>query len=430
MVKIILIGAGHRGRKIYGEHILRNGHNAKIVAVAEINQERREMLAKQHGISDTMQFSSWQELIKNDIPADAVLIATGDKEHFEPTIAFLKKGYHILCEKPMASNPKECLEMQRVAEECGKILAISHVLRYTPFYKGVKELLDAGQVGRVISVQYNENVGIDSFVHGYVRGIWRNTELAAPMILAKCCHDTDIISWLLGKKYKKVYSAGDLTFFNSKNAPKGCAERCTDGCSYEKDCQFSAIKAYVTNMLNKDVSVHDEWVKSIAFVIGAGEDTSVEGRIKALETGDFGKCAFQCDNNVVDHQVAVFEMEDDITVAFTMCGFTKYTCRTFKIMGTAGELNCNMLENRIEFRGYNGDKKIIQPNIPIGGHGGGDAKLVESFIEFLSTADVDHIVSSGRQSVHSHIVGFAVEQSRISGNSVVIEEYEKEILKV
>jgi predicted dehydrogenase len=395
-----------------------------LVGVVEPDTERREVLAKEHNIPQDMQFKNIEELLERDVLADGVIIATQDNYHSEPAIKCLEKGYHVLCEKPMALTPQECIQMKEASVKSGKALMLAHGLRYTPLYTKVKELLDNGEIGKIMSIQHTENVGTNLMTHAYVRGSWRNTAFAAPMIMAKCCHDMDILSWITGKKCKSIYSQGFLTFFKEENAPKNSSDRCVT-CEVEADCDFSAIKRYVIPG-PVDSKFEDDMVKLVSFVIGSGEDSSVEARLKALATGPFGRCAFRCDNNVVDHQVATITFEDDITVAFTMCGFTKNNDRTFKIFGTAGEMNCSLANNIIKVLKYNGAQNVYYPEHKPGGHHGSDTVLMESFVDFLrDTQNTVNLKTTVEASLQSHMMAFAAEESRLTGKAIDLSEFEK-----
>ena len=195
------------------------------------------------------------------------------------------------------------------ARKRGKVLSVCHVLRYTPFFSKIKELLDKGCIGRLISIQHNENVGYWHYAHSFVRGNWRNSEDSSPMILAKSCHDMDIMLWLAGADCRSISSYGSLTHFKSENAPEGAPYRCMDGCPVQNECPYYAPRLYLTE--------NTSWPTS---VISA--DTGIEARTKALREGPYGRCVYRCDNNVVDHQVVAIEFKNDVTAVFTMSAFT------------------------------------------------------------------------------------------------------------
>ena len=240
-----LIGAGRRGIQTFGGFALRNPYEIQFIAVAEPDAERRVQFAAQHDIPKERQFSSWEELLDRPKLCEALVIATMDQMHFAPTIAALDAGYDILLEKPMSNEPVECLRMAQQAQAEKRLLMICHVLRYTPFFTAIKKIVDSGLLGDIVSVQHNENVGYYHQAHSFTRGNWRNSQLSSPMILAKCCHDMDILTWLIGKRCQKISSFGGLYLFKPENAPVGAPARCTDGCPVERQCPYSAIRIYI-----------------------------------------------------------------------------------------------------------------------------------------------------------------------------------------
>lgn len=410
-----LIGAGARGKEVYGDYAINHPHEVEFIAIAEPNEQKRNAFAQIHKISKENIFSSWEELLAKPKLCEAVLIASQDRMHYLPTVTALEKKYHVLLEKPMSNDSKECMLMAKKAKDMDKLLIICHVLRYTPFFKKVKSILDEGKIGRMISIQHIESVGYWHQAHSFVRGNWRNSHETSPMILAKSCHDMDILSWLIGSRCIKVSSFGALTYFKSENAPKGSARRCTDDCQVENLCPYSALKIYPGN---------NEWPTNVV-----STDTSYEAVIEALKTGPYGRCVFQCDNNVVDHQVVNMEFEDGVTVDFTMSAFTKVPSRNIRIMGTHGELRADMETNTIElFDFITGNQEIIKVR-EADGHSGGDSGLMRAFVEQVSSNGKSESLTSADISIQSHLMAFAAEESRLKNKTIFMAEFEKEVLK-
>lgn len=416
-VQAALIGAGGRGIGTFGDYALGNPHDLQFIAVAEPDPERRAYFATQHHIPTEMQFASWEELLTRPRLCPGLVIATMDRLHYAPTMRALDVGYDILLEKPMSGDPLECIRMAEKADAAGRLLMICHVLRYVPFYATIKQLIDEGQIGQVVSIQHNENVGYFHQAHSFVRGNWRNTASSSPMILAKCCHDMDILSWWMGRRCLRVASFGSLTLFRAENAPPGSTARCTDGCAVERECPFSALRIYMEE--------YPDWG---AFL---GLDRTPEAVMQALREGPYGRCVYRCDNNVVDHQVASMEFEGGATVAFTMCGFTHEVSRTVKIMGTDGEIRGHAETREIEVYRYSrGERKVIHASGGGAGHGGGDWGLMRSFTQALRSEDParrTRALTSASASVESHLMALAVEKARTEGRVIDMKDYFEEI---
>jgi len=414
-ITAVLIGAGNRG-VTYGKYALDNPYEIEFVAVAEPRDATRESFRKEHNIQEKSCYSTWEELLSLPKMADCILICTQDQMHFEPTMKALKLGYHVLLEKPMSIDPAQCISMGIYAEENNRVFSICHVLRYTNFFSTLKNLLDEGQIGKLISVQHNENVGYWHQAHSFVRGNWRNSKESSPMILQKCCHDMDILRWLIGHECINISSFGELTYFKAENAPVGATKRCLDGCLVAKECLYYAPKTYLTSSIG--------WPTS---VISA--DMSLDARTKAIIEGPYGRCVYHCDNDVVDHQVVNMEFENEVTVAFTMCAFTKKCNRTIKLMGTKGEIRGDMEKGEIELINFStGTETVMQLSKEISGHGGGDYGIMEDFVKLVQADGVVEGRTSATTSVQSHLLAFAAEKARVEKRVINMQVYTEEII--
>lgn len=412
----IVIGAGDRGARAYAPYALEYPHELKIVGVAEPNEERSVKFKETHGLQEEACFSSWVDILEQGKLADIAIICTMDRNHFKPTIKALETGYHVLLEKPMSPDPKECIEMERAAKKYDRQLTICHVLRYTEFWSTIKKVISDGTIGDVASLQLNENVEVMHMSHSFVRGNWNNKEKSSPMILQKSCHDMDIISYVMDKKCERISSYGSLMHFRQENMPKGAPKRCLDGCPAELDCTFHAGRYYLGEGRG--------WARKFT------EDDSREGIIKALNETPYGKCVYQSDNNVVDHQVVNMEFEGGATATFSMCGFTREQTRIVQIMGTKGEIRGNMEDNSISIYDFlTKHETIIKFDNPVGGHGGGDNGIVRTFLKDIDNEAIQS-KSSATVSLRSHLMAFAAEESRLNkGNSIDLDEYYNSFLK-
>lgn len=415
MIKVALIGAGQRGYYVYSDHINRYPEQAELVAVAEPNEKRRQAVVERHHLKENQVFSDWTELLNQEKLADAVIISTNDDMHYELVKKALEKGYHVLVEKPMSNKEEEIYAMEDLARAYpDRIFAVAHVLRYTPFFEKIKELLDNKEIGDLISIQHNENIGYYHMAHSFVRGNWHDSNETSPLVLAKSCHDMDILLYLVGSHCKKVASFGNLKHFTSENAPKGAAKRCID-CPYKETCAYSGIKIYLTEV--------EKWPSNIIT-----EDHTTEGVKKALRETDYGRCVYYSDNNVVDHQVTILEFENGVSATFNLSAFTHSVSRTIKLMGSQGEIRGDMEQNRVELYKFSDDSMEVFDTSPIQeghvGHGGGDYGLMYEFLK-----DVDdkvhgkitgEIKTSALQSAESHRMAFAAEHARVEGKVILL----------
>lgn len=412
VIKLAVIGCGFRG-SAYADYTLSNPGEAQVICACDILPKRLEQFSDKYYVAKDMRFLDAKTMLDSVSDIDLVIVANLDAGHFEVTKMALEKGYHCLLEKPMSPDAWESLELVRIAKEHNCQLLVCHVLRYTPLFSTIKQLLEKEEIGRIISVHHAENVSYTHIAHSYVRGNFRNL---SPIILAKSCHDLDILNWLIGKKCKKISSFGSLTYFKEENAPKGSAKRCMD-CSIENDCPYSACKQYLTD----DTS----WPTSMISV-----DTSLEARTKAVKESGYGRCVYHCDNTVCDHQVVNMLYEDEITASFNLNGFNTTETREIRILGTKGDLRANMEKNYITVRKFGEiSETTIRPKVYAGAHSGGDAMLMKDVVNIVRDGNWESARTSAVQSVESHIMAFAAEVSRKEGIIVDIEAFKNEILQ-
>jgi predicted dehydrogenase len=416
-ISLALIGAGQRGMDSYAAFALRHPDAVRFVAVADPNPERRDRFRRLHDVPIEHTFADWEALLDRPRLADGVLVCTQDRLHFAPTMAALAAGYHVMLEKPMSPDPVECIEIAAASDRLRRILLVCHVLRYTSFFATLKRLLDQGRIGRLIAIQHNENVAFWHYAHSYVRGNWRSSHQSSPMILAKSCHDMDILLWLAGADCVALSSFGSLTHFTPENAPAGAPDRCTDGCPAAEWCPYYAPSFYLGRI--------DGWPASVI-----SDEATPEAVLDALRTGPYGRCVYRSDNDVVDHQVVNMEFANEVTATFTMCAFTDDVSRTIKLMGTDGEIRGVLAENRNEielrdFRTRSHEVLTMPPEAGEEGHGGGDAGVMRAFIDLIRADDWQGAPTSASVSVQSHLMASAAETSRLEKRTVSMRDYER-----
>jgi predicted dehydrogenase len=411
-VSLIVVGAGGRGSG-YARFAEANPERLEIVGVAEPRDFYRNEMARKYNIPEKNVFSCWTELAKRKKFADGVIIATQDKMHTGPAVKFANKGYHVMLEKPMAPTARECEKIVRAVKRNNIIFAVCHVLRYTTYTSALKKVVDSGAIGDIVSMQHIEEVGWWHQAHSFVRGNWRNEKESSNMLLAKSCHDLDWISYIMGHKCKSVSSFGSLKHFRKEEKPEGAGTRCLD-CGYEPSCPYSAIKIYLTDMLDQGKTC---WPVDVLTPVGTRENV-----LTALREGPYGRCVYECDNDVVDNQVVNMLFEGGRTATFTMTAFAKGGRKT-RIFGTRGELYGD--SSNIEVFDFLTQKteKIdtnASENSILGGHGGGDGGLMEKFVTALAENDPSGILSGSDATLESHHMVFAAEKSRVKGKIVTL----------
>jgi predicted dehydrogenase len=455
-IQAILIGAGQRGSEAYAPYALHHPEELRFVAVAEPIEERRVRFAAQHHIPAENVFETWEPLLSLPKLARAALVCTQDQQHTAPALKALRAGYDVLLEKPMATRLEDCLELVKTAEECGRQLHICHVLRYTPHFQKMRQIVQSGELGQVVNVSHRENVSYWHMAHSFVRGNWANSEKSSPMILAKCCHDFDILSWVLGRSCEQISSVGSLIHFCTENAPPDAPEYCLDGCPIAQTCPYYAPFVYLDltplwrsfvstssgfprwivqlqqhvpwlvktlgtfSPLIRQVSDYRGWPRSVV-----ASEPSPENILEAIRKGPYGRCVYRCDNNVVDHQAVLMQFEGNLSVTLTMQGHSHIEYRTTRIEGSHATLlgEFGLGGAWLEIRHHrSGRRQRIHTSGEAGqGHGGGDEALMAGFVRSLRTGGSQGL-TLGRQSLESHLLAFAAEKARLEGRIITRNE--------
>lgn len=432
-VTVAVAGFGLRARD-YTKFCRANPDQMRVVAFAELDEKRRQWVNEHFDIAPENQFNTVEEMLAQPRLADLLMIATQDETHVQYALMGLKKGYHIQLEKPISPNLKDCITLREEAKKYDRTITVCHVMRYTVFYQKIHELIESGIIGDVQCIQAMENVGYFHHAHSFVRGNWRRADQASPMILAKSCHDMDLIAWLMGEKCVSVSSYGSLNYFKKECAPEGAAMRCLDGCKVKDSCPYDCEKIYVHNYPTGIKGGIWKWPCS-----AITEDLTEEGVYQALCTGPYGRCVYHCDNDVVDNQIVMMQFEHGKTASFLMCAFTNSDGRQIKVMGTMGDIIGNIDTHMITVQAFGQEPQVIDTTKlaedlnGLDGHEGGDNMLMVSLNQAM------HEIKAGKpvktltaieDSVQSHTMALAAEFSRVNGGIPVnLDAYEEKTMQ-
>jgi predicted dehydrogenase len=418
-LKLACIGCGARAQT-YMQLAARQPQRFQIVAGADPVPERVEKIRRLSGNPEFRSFSAAEDILSAGQLADVMIVATQDQFHFEHCRGALGRGYDVLLEKPIATRLDQVLEIERLAHQAGRRVMVCFVLRFAAFYRKVKEILDSGVLGELVSIHANEGVIPWHQAHSFVRGHWSVVGKSSPMILSKCCHDTDMIHWLVGRSCLRVASFGSLEFFRPERAPAGAPARCTDGCPVGNTCPYNALR------YTKDLRL--PW---LPMVYDRAHDATVEEIIDWLRTSPWGRCVYHCDNDAVDRQALMMEFAGGVTGTFTMTAFA--SGRHIEICGTRG-----VLKGGESYRQHFGTHLILLPHEgePVrytvqaedGGyelHGGGDAGLVKALNDEMTKPPGVPLEAGLESTVHSHLITFAAEEARQIGRVVELAQWRR-----
>ncbi|MQM25763.1 gfo/Idh/MocA family oxidoreductase [Glycomyces sp. NEAU-7082] len=440
MIRLGILGAGARGSDTYGRWAIGHPDRAAVAAVADPVAHRRDALAAAAGVPEAHRYGDWRALAADAdaIGLDAFVIALPDRLHVQAALAAAGTGLPILLEKPAATTEDDLEALAAAARRLHARIWIGHVMRYQPFWRTIRRLVDAGTIGRLATIRVEENIGFWHYAHSYVRGNWRNLASSSPMVLAKTCHDLDIIRWFAGEAPATVASSGSLSYFRPENAPAGAPSHCLDGCPAADSCPFYAPRYYVEALAGRD-----GWPVALL-----GDDPSPEGRMEALRRGPYGRCVFHSDNDVVDHQQTVAAFPGGLTAVLSTSAFTGQNTRTVRLTGTAGEIAGNLRTGGLEIDLFSPAAELPElpearpgktfTREPMGhrvfevyagpvttagepdhrGHSGGDEALIDAFVTALEQGRTEGAEPDLEASLDSHRMAFAAERSRLEGRTV------------
>ena len=423
-ITAIIVGAGHRSF-VYSELAKTNPEMLKIVGVADPNPIRRKKAMDYFGFKEDMCFENAEELAKKGKLADTVINGTMDEQHLETAVPLLDAGYDMLLEKPFAPNEEEMRQIVNCAKKNNSKVMICHVLRYTPFYYAIKERIVNGEIGDIINIQTTEHVSYHHLSTSYIRGKWANSDKChTSMLLAKCCHDLDIIMWMMSEtKPKQISSFGGKFQFKPENAPKEAGTICMKDCPLVDTCVYSTKRLYIDHP--------DRWAFYVWDALEGKKNVTIEDKIALMKSDSpYARCIYKCDNNVVDHQSVLINFESGATGTHNMVGGSAEPRREIHIIGTKGEIFGNFEESKFTVlkidtstEAHNKESDVEEVDLRVtgdmvgayGGHGGGDERLAADFVKFIRGEKPSLACTSIFDSVAGHLSVYLADKSRENG---------------
>lgn len=423
-ITAIIVGAGHRSF-VYSELAKTNPEMLKIVGVADPNPIRRKKAMDYFGFKEDMCFENAEELAKKGKLADTVINGTMDEQHLETAVPLLNAGYDMLLEKPFAPNEEEMRQIVNCAKKNNSKVMICHVLRYTPFYYAIKERIVNGEIGDIINIQTTEHVSYHHLSTSYIRGKWANSDKChTSMLLAKCCHDLDIIMWMMSEtKPKQISSFGGKFQFKPENAPKEAGTICMKDCPLVDTCVYSTKRLYIDHP--------DRWAFYVWDALEGKKNVTIEDKIALMKSDSpYARCIYKCDNNVVDHQSVLINFESGATGTHNMVGGSAEPRREIHIIGTKGEIFGNFEESKFTVLkidpspdAHNEECDVEEVDLRVtgdmvgayGGHGGGDERLAADFVKFIRGEKPSLACTSIFDSVAGHLSVYLADKSRENG---------------
>lgn len=410
VIRAVIIGAGARGNQVFAELMLTQDVGWRVTAVVEPDDLKRIAFCARHDIPATHAFRGLDELLDAPRVADVAFICTPDVTHYAICARVSEAGYDVLLEKPIATSLADCLALLDVQRTHRNRIFVAHVLRYSPFFRTLKEIVASRRYGLVRNIRLTENIGHWHFAHSYVRGNWRRRDDSAPIVLTKSSHDLDILAWLLEEDRPAfVSSFGTLEYFTAVNAPPEAADRCVR-CPLQDTCRYSATRFYLHERAG--------WPYDVVAPAEAG----LEARRRALEDGQYGRCVWRSDNDVCDNQTVTVQFESGIHATFGLYALSADNTRRISVLMDDAELSGDLHRGHLELTPLTGSVDDVRPQpipLPVAEdhHGGGDLALLRTLREHLTTGAHRQIMSSLETSIASHVLAFLADESRLKGGS-------------
>ena len=412
-ITVSILGVGARGGEAYGKYIHECADKYEVVSLCDVNPDKIEKYSAMFQVDKTKCFLDEAEFFKEK-RSDVLVIATLDCDHVRMALKAIQLGYAIVLEKPVSDNAEELYALDKTAKEYGALVVVCHVLRYTVAIRKIKELLDANKIGQLVSFDSLEQVAYWHYAHSYVRGNWRSSKNATPMIMAKCCHDLDLMQYFAGSPCESLSSIGSLRYFKTENKPGGATDRCL-GCPYQDTCAYSAKRIYLDGWLGGGQP--QAW----PYTVLTDKEVTETELLEKLQTTRYGECVFNGYNDVVDHQFVTAQFENGVTANLNMMAFTQGGGRIMRFFGTEGEILYDEAADHITLKKFGGGNevyKVSELTDDLSGHGGGDHRMIDTLYEVLN-GNANGADTSLTRSIESHLMAIAAEQSRLNGGECI-----------
>ncbi len=415
----VVVGFGNRGQ-VYADYANQEPEELGIAAIVDPNEFKRQEAKKRYNLEDKQLFKNFGDFLASGIACDFIINATMDQYHYDTALEIIDAGYDMLMEKPIVPNEKQLRDIEAHAKAKNTRVFVCHVLRYTPFYSKVKELLNADTIGEIMTVEMNEHVCMAHYLTAFDRGKWNSeSKCGSGFLLAKTCHDFDLMCWLNNASApKQVASFGSRNQFVAKKVPEGAAEYCYQ-CKYEPECQYSAKNLYLEN-------------DAMPFLVWAElnkplDEITMEEKEEFLKHNIYGKCGYTCGGDLVDRQSTIVNFENGSVGTFNLVAGSTRAGRFLHIVGSKGEIEGVLEKNSFILRkpsrnNFDGTEEIIEVH-PInkaehGGHNGGDYMIMHDLVRYLNGDASSVSITNLEDSINGHLCIYAAEESRKSGKII------------
>ena len=349
---IAVIGAGDRGSDLTQSALRSSAGRFKIKAVVEPDQDAARTYCEKFELRDAAVFDRFEQLQAAGLDLDGAIIANPPHVHAAPACALLEAGVPIYLEKPMAAKLADARRIMESAKKSGMRMQVGFNLRYAPFFMKLQETVSTGRVGQVLSVEWKEILDCHHWATYCWHPSYDRSEIIGSWLMEKCCHDLDLLTWIIGSQCVRVASFGSRSYFNPRD---DVPDYCTDNCPIEPQCRFSAYKFY-PDLKEADCRL-PKWRS---------------------------RCVFNNDSDHVDHQSSILEYENGATATFSLMSLGPTNNRQCRICGTEATLVADLETEKIRLHPYHQEEVVLdQSDVSTDGHTGADAPIIAAFFDYV-----------------------------------------------
>jgi len=347
-LRCAVLGLGNRGRAL--ARIVAGLAGAEIAWLVDAAPARVAQVQAENDLPEIRTGTDFVAAL-SDPTVDAVFVALPDHLHRLVAEQAFRAGKHVFLEKPIATTTADGKAILAAWKASGRILQVGHVLRWTPFYQAIRNVIRQDRLGPVRVISLSEQLSV---THGasFLRRWHADAGQSGGLIVHKSCHDLDLVCWLLDTRPRLVGSLGGLSTFRKPPPAPFCSQ-----CPVRSECPYA------------DTGLHENRTEA------ERADPSAYG---------LDRCVFRLDETIVDNQVVSFELENGTrgTYYLAMQGPIRSE-RRITLIGDSARLDGVFEDGRFTVTYTEPDRERLvwsTKGRKLGGHRGGDLSSVTSFL--------------------------------------------------
>lgn len=399
--RVAIVGTGNRGSGAWGRELRRlQGHRVELVGLCDINRKRLEAARRRIGV-DLATFTDLERMLRETRP-NLLIVTTRDSAHDQQIIKAMEMGFDVLTEKPMTTDEDKCQAILDTEKKTGRKVTVAFNYRYTNTAQKIKELLMAGTIGAVTSIDFHWYLDVS---HGadYFRRWHAYKENSGTLFVHKATHHFDLINWYLAADPVEVTAYAALRKYGNNGRFRSA--KCRD-CPHRSKCQFYWD-------ITQSKTLVDLYVES----------ESEDGYIRDA-------CVFREDIDIYDTMVAQVKYSNGVLMSYSLNAFMPYEGYHLAFNGLDGRIEVRMYERQpwkvkredaVRVTRNFGKSEILVLPYAEGGHFGADPRLMEMIFN-PAKPDPLNQRAGARAGAMSLLTGVAAVKSVETGRPVKITD--------